>query len=165
MKSIYGRVKKYADAQPIPIMIHGDKVSAQLHGLTERITNPRIGRIRTTIETLKLSAAYSGSYSLSSNQLGIPNSVFVMHKEILDQQSAAFQDKLWLHPDAYELQELAPMPDLQNDTVSMATANLLDPSDFKTFLNPRLVSETSHNIVDWEYCLSFPGIRCMIKRP
>ena len=27
MKSIYARVKKYADPIPIPIMIHGDKLS------------------------------------------------------------------------------------------------------------------------------------------
>ena len=47
----------------------------------------------------------------------------------------------------------------------MASEYLLKPEDFLTFLNPRLVSETSQKIVEWEYCLSFPGIRCMVKRP
>ena len=32
-------------------------------------------------------------------------------------------------------------------------------------MNPRIMAETTHQIVDWEYCLSFPSIRCMVKRP
>lgn len=79
-KSIYGRVKKFAEVKPVPVLIHGEKMSTELYSMTERIVNPRIGRIRATIETLKLSAAHSGSYSLSANQLGISNAIFVMHR-------------------------------------------------------------------------------------
>ena len=43
--------------------------------------------------------------------------------------------------------------------------NLLDPSDYKTFINPILLQETTNQMMDWEYCLSFPSIRCMVKRP
>ena len=42
---------------------------------------------------------------------------------------------------------------------------LLQPDDYLTFMNPRILSQTKRNIVEWEYCMSFPGIRCMIKRP
>ena len=64
-------------------MVQGDRVSSVLFGQSERITNPRINRIKTTIESLKASAAAAGSYSLSSNQIGITNAIFVMHKKIL----------------------------------------------------------------------------------
>lgn len=47
----------------------------------------------------------------------------------------------------------------------MALSYLLDPNDYMTFVNPKLISETAHQIVEWEYCLSFPSIRCMVKRP
>jgi len=67
IKSIYGRVKKFTDVKPLPILIHGDKMSTELYGVTERVVNPRLARIRMTIESLKLSAANSGSYSLSAN--------------------------------------------------------------------------------------------------
>ena len=79
-KSIYGRVKKFNNVKPMPVMVHGDKMATEMYGTTERIINPRLGRIKATIETLKLSAAHSGSYSLSANQVGISNAIFVMHK-------------------------------------------------------------------------------------
>lgn len=165
MKSIYGRLKKFTDVKPLPILIHGDKMSTELYGVTERIVNPRLARIKMTMETLKLSAANSGSYSLSANQLGISNAIFVMHKELLDSQSEAFNEKRFLHPRAFQVQEETPFPDTENDKLSLADSQLLDPSDFRLFLNPRVLSETKHQIVDWEYCLSFPSIRCMVKRP
>ena len=84
-KSIYGRVKNFNVVKPMPVMIHGEKMSTELYSVTERILNPRLGRIRATIETLKLSAAHSGSYSLSANQLGISNAIFVMHRQLLEQ--------------------------------------------------------------------------------
>lgn len=102
MKSIYGRVKKYAEARPIPVMVHGDKLTEELHGVSNMIVNPRLNRIKTIIETLKLSAAHSGSYSLSSNQIGLSNALFVMHKELFDNTSRTFLDKRWLHPDAFK---------------------------------------------------------------
>ena len=118
MKSIYGRVKKAADPVALPVMVHGDKLSNELHAVTERIINVRLGRVKTLIDSLKLSAAYAGSYSLSANQIGVSSSVFVIHKEILDQNSTAFKEKLWLHPLAYEKQEEAPMPD--NEKIYMS---------------------------------------------
>ena len=116
-KSIYKRVKKFADPMPIPIMVHGDKLSTELHGLSERIVNPRLARVRATIDTLKLSAAHSGSYSLSANQIGIPNAIFVMHKELFDKTSSTFLDKMWMHPNSYELQEKSPVPDFEADQI------------------------------------------------
>ena len=32
-------------------------------------------------------------------------------------------------------------------------------------MNPKLHAQTEVQSYDWEYCLSFPGIRCMVKRP
>lgn len=84
MKSIYARVKKYADPAALPIMVHGDKISTMLHGLTDRVVNPRLSRVKVIIDTLKLSAGHCGSYSLSANQIGISNAIFVMHKDVLD---------------------------------------------------------------------------------
>jgi hypothetical protein len=55
------------EANPLPILIHGSKLSHELHAKCERITNPRLFRIKVASETLKLSAALSGSYSLSAN--------------------------------------------------------------------------------------------------
>ena len=57
------------------------------------------------------------------------------------------------------------MPEQDGDITEMSSNFLLEPEDYLTFLNPRLVSETSQSEVDWEYCLSFPGVRCMVKRP
>lgn len=42
---------------------------------------------------------------------------------------------------------------------------LLSPDDYLTFMNPRILSESTQYVVDWEYCMSFPGVRCMVKRP
>ena len=51
----------------------------------------------------------------------------------------------------------------------------LDPEEYEVYVNPRLVAETDvrikyHNFLQekefqWEHCPSFPGIRCMVKRP
>ena len=107
-KSIYGRVKKFSHARPAPILVHGDRVSTELYGVTERVVNPRISRIKATIETLRLSAAHAGSYSLSANQLGISNSIFVMHRQLLDDTTDEVRDKIWLHPEAFAVQEQIP---------------------------------------------------------
>ena len=73
-----------------------------MHYYAERILNPRLSRVKLSLDVLKLSAATAGSYSLSANQLGIPNAAFVMHKDLLDRTSEAYQEKRWLHPEAYE---------------------------------------------------------------
>ena len=146
-------------------MVHGDKLSGGMHGACERILNPRIGRIKTSLEALKLSAAHAGSYSLSSNQIGIPNAFFIMHKELLDVASSTYRAKKWLHESAFAVQEAMPIPEYDKDNLSYSSDRLLDPADFSAFMNPRLLAETTHKIVDWEYCLSFPGVRCMVKRP
>ena len=102
MKSIYDRVKKHAEARPLPVMVHGDKLATQMHYYCERIVNPRLSRVRVSIDVLKMSAAIAGSYSLSSNQVGIPNAAFIMHKDLLDRTSSTYLEKKWLHPEAYE---------------------------------------------------------------
>lgn len=81
--SIYKRLQeKLPDPSPLPILTHGGKLSQQLHAQGERITNPRLGRVRVSQETLRLSAALQGSYSLSANQLGLPMSIMTVHKNI-----------------------------------------------------------------------------------
>ena len=86
-KSIYDRVKKFSSVHPLPVLVHGDKMSHGMYGATERVVNPRLSRIKMSIDALRLSAAFSGSYSLSSNQLGISNAIFVMHKDLFDSGS------------------------------------------------------------------------------
>jgi hypothetical protein len=50
--------------------------------MAEAVTNPRLQRFKVMYEMLKMSAALSGSYSLSANQIGFPMSVFTIHKDI-----------------------------------------------------------------------------------
>ena len=100
IKGIYERVKAKPDEiKALPILVHGDKVATVLLGSCERVANPRASRIKLTIDALKKTAAVSGSYSLSSNQVGITNSVFVMHKGIIEGEGND-----WLHPHAYTVQ-------------------------------------------------------------
>ena len=82
VKSIYSKIKQRPPPTALPILIHGDKLSQELHGVCPRITNPRAKFVELTIETLKLSAAHAGSYSLSANQIGISNSIFVIHRNL-----------------------------------------------------------------------------------
>lgn len=42
---------------------------------------------------------------------------------------------------------------------------LLDPEDFETYINPKLLGSTAVHEHQWEYCLSFPQVRCMVRRP
>lgn len=42
---------------------------------------------------------------------------------------------------------------------------LLRPEDFEIVYNPRILGEAVTEEYDWEYCLSFPTMRCMVKRP
>lgn len=104
IKGIYERVKtKQEEIKALPILVHGDKAATVLLGTTERVANPRTSRVALTIDALKKTAAVSGSFSLSANQIGITNSVFVIHKEILEGGG-----KTWLHPHAYTVQEQTP---------------------------------------------------------
>ena len=41
----------------------------------------------------------------------------------------------------------------------------LDVKDFESYLNPKVLKETVEMVNDWEFCASFPNIRCMVKRP
>lgn len=70
-------------------------MSSELYGACDRIQNAMLKRVQITTTALKLSAAASGSYSLSANQIGISNAAFVIHKHLTD--------GLWLHPEAYKL--------------------------------------------------------------
>ena len=42
---------------------------------------------------------------------------------------------------------------------------LLETNDFEVMINPQIHAQTKIEEFDWEYCLSFPGIRCMVRRP
>lgn len=42
---------------------------------------------------------------------------------------------------------------------------LLKPEDYDIYMNPIITAETNAQQYDWEYCLSFPGLRSMVKRP
>jgi len=65
---IYDRIKSQpVQMAPLPVLLHGASDSHILHKPTDRIINSRLARIKTSIEVLKLSAAYSGSYSISAN--------------------------------------------------------------------------------------------------
>jgi peptide deformylase len=79
---------------------------------------------------LRLSAANAGCYSLSANQIGISNAMFVIHKEAMN----------FLHPKAFALQSSLPTDDEMKRGVS--EENLLNPEDYETIINPRIVSET-----------------------
>lgn len=41
----------------------------------------------------------------------------------------------------------------------------LDPSDFQLYMNPRVLAETVAHDHKWEFCLSFPQLRCLVRRP
>ena len=107
-----------------------------------------------TCQALKLSAAASGSYSLSANQIGLCLAAFVIHRDMKDGE--------WLHPEAYKRQEETPIFD---DGVGVSMDYLLDPDGFDVYMNPRLHAETLEKVYEWEQCLTFPHIRCMVKRP
>ena len=42
---------------------------------------------------------------------------------------------------------------------------LLNPDDFDLVMNPKLVAQTKTSENAWEYCLSFPQMRCLVHRP
>jgi peptide deformylase len=111
--------------------------------------------MQASIETLKISAALAGSYSLSANQIGLPMSMFAIHKQVLASNFRANQ--LWLHPNALIMD--------QQKAEEENPSNLLDPADFQTFINPKVLGETLTQEYMWEHCLSFPNLRCMVKRP
>ena len=62
-------------------------------------------RIKSSIELLKLSAASAGSFSLSSNQVGISSAIFIMHKKLFEES----ENNEWLHPRAIERQNELPL--------------------------------------------------------
>lgn len=67
-KSIYAKIeKKTPTPQPIPILTIGSRLSHQLHISAEFVSNPRLQRISSMKETMKLSAAMAGTYYLSAN--------------------------------------------------------------------------------------------------
>ena len=81
-KSIFKRVKEIPPPRPLPVLVHGDKVSAVLHGACERVTNINNKRVKYSIEAIKMSAAHHGAFSLSANQIGISSAIFVIHKHM-----------------------------------------------------------------------------------
>lgn len=67
-----------------------------------------------------------------------------------------------MHPEAWSVQN--EMKFLKH-TVYMPKDYLLETSDFEVMINPQIHAQTKIEEFDWEYCLSFPGIRCMVRRP
>ena len=47
----------------------------------------------------------------------------------------------------------------------MNSQYLLDPSDYEVFINPKVLGESFTQEYQWEFSLSFPNVRCMVKRP
>jgi len=72
------------------------------------------------------------------------------------------RDGLWLDPEAQKMLDEAPMD--ENGLVVLEDA-LLDINDYESFMNPKILKETTELVYDWEFCSSFPNIRCMVKRP
>lgn len=56
-----------------------------------------------------MSAALSGSYSLSANQIGLPVSMFTIHKQIFESYDKDSQ--IWLHPKAELFMQYEEEPD------------------------------------------------------
>ena len=81
-----------------------------------------------------------------------------MHKSVFENET-----KEWLHPHAYKVQEETPT--YEDDKLAVPIDKLLTPQDFEVVINPMIHAETKKQIFDWEYCLSFPSLRCMVKRP
>ena len=110
---------------------------------------------------MKKSAALSGSYSLSANQIGLPMSFFTIHKDVPYNE--------WLCEEALKANteegEAKASKDQTDFDFQMNPQYLLDPNDFEIFMNPKVIGETFSQEYQWEYCLSFPNVRCMVKRP
>lgn len=157
--SIYQRLEKTkASITPMPIVVHGAK-SAQshmLHTRTETIVNPRISRVQAAIESAKLTAALYGSYSLAANQIAMPMSFFIMHK------NAPLGH--WFHEKTMEDHCNLPNESIK-EIYDENEGLLLNPDDFDLVLNPKLVAQTKTFEHSWEYCLSFPQMRCLVRRP
>lgn len=153
-KSIYSRVKEIPATRPMPVMIHGDKMAQMLHGLCDRVTNHGLKRVKFSIDTLKLSAAHAGSYSLSANQIGNTNAIFVIHKHLID--------NVWIVPEAQAALDAA---QIDEDGLPVLDQAFLNHEDFESYMNPKVLKETTELVYDWEFCSSFPNIRCMVRRP
>ena len=81
--SIYSRLKeKVPDPMPVPILKFGSKVGHSLYTHAAYIQNHRLGRVRAGMESLKLSAARAGSYSLSAPQLNLSMQMIAVHKDL-----------------------------------------------------------------------------------
>lgn len=159
--SIYGRIaEKSPEACSHPILMYAEENSArQMKQRCEKVINPRLDRIKATQETLKLSAAVAGVYSLSAIQLGLPICMLTIHKAVPN--GSWFCDEVAKNNN--EEAELNANDEEEDEDAE--DKYLLDPNDFKIFMNPKILNETSAQEYQWEYCLSYPYIRCMVKRP
>jgi len=128
--TIYNRLKdNILEPVPMPIFIHGTTNQKKLHAKTDKVTNPRVSRIKTSIDTLKISAALSGSYSLSSNQIGLPISIFTIHKSIPLNQ--------WMTMQAHQNMRTLINMEEGFEVTDENEEYLLDPNDFEAYINPR----------------------------
>lgn len=134
--TIYQRVQdKILEPVAMPIYINGTIQAQKLHAKTDKVTNPRISRIKTSIETLKISAALSGSYSLSANQIGIPWSIFTIHKSIPLNK--------WMTEEAHQNMRALINIEEGAEVVDENEDYLLDPKDFEAYINPRELSKVN----------------------
>ena len=153
-KSIFKRVKEIPPPRPLPVLVHGDKVSAVLHGACERVTNINNKRVKYSIEAIKMSAAHHGAFSLSANQIGISSAIFVIHKHMSENH--------WFD---LETQKAIEDAVINEEGLPVLNETFVDTSEYDAFINPKVLKETTENVYDWEYCSSFPNIRCMVRRP
>ncbi|CDW90117.1 peptide deformylase [Stylonychia lemnae] len=91
-----------------------------------------------------MTAAYNGLFSLSANQISIQLAVFAMHRNI--------PSGFWFHKSTEQ--------NLDQDQQAQ-----LNVEDYDIYINPQLKAETRQQEYCWEYCPSFIGLRCMVKRP
>jgi peptide deformylase len=84
----------------------------------------------------------------------MPIALFVIHRDLTP--------GLWQVKEA--AQQLAEVP-LNDEGLHVLEERFLNVEDFDSFMNPKLLGETTEKVYDWEFCPSFPNIRCMVRRP
>jgi hypothetical protein len=71
-------------------------------------------------------------------------------------------DKLWQVKEAADA--LAQIP-LNDEGLSVLDERFFDVEDYNSYMNPKVLKEKTEMVYDWEFCPSFPNIRCMVRRP
>eukprot|EP00347_Sterkiella_histriomuscorum_P004363 403360741 len=137
-KSIYSKVKS-TQFKPtvLPVLNHGDSGAEAIYQYCDRIVNSQSLKTKLITQSLKMTAAQHGLFSLSANQVNILQAIFTVHKHVPHGN--------WFHKNQ--------------------TKEELNPEDYDIYINPLLLSETEQQEYAWEYCGSYHNLRCMVKRP